>query len=80
MEGGARRGGWQAGRREAHLNACGQTGTAAPAACCDLLRCPGCALRAACLWEVMTPQPASLLIFTAWMDSVRLPIWLTCGQ
>ena len=29
--------------------------------------------------EVITPHPAALLIFTAWIDSVRLPIWLTCA-
>lgn len=28
----------------------------------------------------MTPQPAALLIFTAWIDSVRLPIWFTYAQ
>lgn len=30
-------------------------------------------------WLAITPQPATLLIFTASMDSVTLPIWFTCG-
>ena len=29
------------------------------------------------LWLAMTPQPASLAIFTAMMDSVTVPIWFT---
>jgi hypothetical protein len=28
----------------------------------------------------MTPQPASLAIFTAMMDSVTVPIWFTCSM
>ena len=32
------------------------------------------------LWLAMTPQPASLAIFTAMMDSVTVPIWFTCTQ
>ena len=32
------------------------------------------------LWLAMTPQPASLAIFTAMMDSVTVPIWFTYIQ
>ena len=29
-------------------------------------------------WLAITPQPASFAIFTAWIDSVTVPIWFTC--
>lgn len=32
------------------------------------------------LWLAMTPQPASLAILTAIMDSVTVPIWFTYIQ